>query len=220
MADEFLRKDWDLDLRAELYKEEFYTTEAWANTRDRLVGPWESSTTSELRQLRERKEERSAHLGEIVSEQSGFVMIGRWYDRLEISPTSHPLTTELLHATIYLAGSVAGYFKDRFNRVRPWVLATDLFPPIPSPGLPAYPGGHAAQMYLMACTLRYLAPHKGDTIMTIASEVAVNRERAGLNYPSDTQAGSQLAEHVFEILTSECAKFTSMLDTAKSVEWS
>ena len=218
--DEFRRADWDLDLRAELYKEEFYTTKAWANTRDRLVGPWESSTTSELRQLRERKEQRLAHLGEIVSEQSGFVMIGRWYDWLEISPTSHPLTTELLHATIYLAGSVAGYFKDRFNRVRPWVLDPDLFPPIPSPGLPAYPGGHAAQMYLMACTLCHLAPHKTDAIMMIATKVAVNRERAGLNYPSDTEAGLELAKHIFKILTSECAEFTSMLDTAQSVEWS
>jgi hypothetical protein len=217
---EFLRKDWNLDLRAELYKEEFYTTEAWANRRDRLVGPWESSTTTELAQLRELKEQRPAHLGDIVSEQDGSVVIGRWYDQLGIGPTSHPLTTELLHATIYLAGSVAGVFKDRFDRVRPWVLAPNLFPPIPSPGLPAYPSGHATQMYLMARLLQYLAPHRTADIMETAERVAVNRERAGLNYPSDTQAGRELADHVFGILRSECAEFISMLETAKSVEWS
>lgn len=217
---EFLRKDWDLDLRAELYKEEFYATEAWASARDAMVDPWDSSTTEELTHLRTLKEqERLAHIGEIAREQQGSVMIGLWYDLLAIGPASHPLTTELLHATIYLAGSVAGCFKDRFNRVRPWVLAPDLFPPIPSPGLPAYPGGHSTQMYLMARTLRYLVPDKTTEIMAIAENVAANRERAGLNYPSDTGAGKKLADRVFAILTSECADFRSMLEKAKNTEW-
>jgi hypothetical protein len=217
---QFLRKDWDLDLRAELYKEEFYATEAWAKARDAMVGPWDSSTTEELKHLHELKEkERPAHIGEIVSEQSGPVMIGLWYDLLKIGPTSHPLTTELLHATIYLAGSVAAYFKDRFNRVRPWVVAPDLFPPIPSPGLPAYPGGHATQMHLMARTLGYLAADKTTEIIEIAENVAANRERAGLNYPSDTEAGQKLADRVFEILMSQCAEFMWMLEKAKHTEW-
>jgi hypothetical protein len=217
---EFLRKDWDLDLRAELYKEEFYATQAWASARDAMVGPWDSSTAEELKHLHGLKEqERPAHVGEIVREQYGPVMIGLWYDLLGIGPTSHPLTAELLHASIYLAGAVAGYFKDRFNRVRPWVLAPDLFPPIPSPGLPAYPGGHSTQMHLMARTLRYLVPGKTTEIMAIAENVAANRERAGLNYPSDTEAGKKLADRVFAILTSQCADFTSLLEKAKHTEW-
>src|SRR5688572_28799970 len=216
---EFLRKDWDLDLRAELYKEELYATEAWATARDAMVRPWDSSTMQELKHLHKLKEEeRPAHIGEIVREQSGPVMIGLWYGPLKIGPSSHPLTTELLHATIYLAGSVAGYFKNRFNRVRPWVVAPDLFPPIPSPGLPAYPGGHATQMYLMARTLRYLAADKTTDIMKIAENVAANRERAGLNYPSDTEAGKKLADGVFEILMSQCAEFMWMLEKAKHTE--
>src|SRR4029450_381120 len=107
---EFPRKDWDLDFRAELYKEEFYTTKAWASAsrRDTLVSLWNSSTTEELRQLhKDRKPERLEHLGEIVTEQQSLVMVGRWYDLLGIGPTSHPLTSELLHATVHLGGSVA-----------------------------------------------------------------------------------------------------------------
>jgi hypothetical protein len=217
---EFLRQDWNLDFRAELYKQEFYASDAWASARGAMVGPWETSTTQELKYLRELKEQqRPGHLGEIITEQEGSRIIGLWFDLLKIGPTSHPLTTELMHATIYLGGSVAGCFKDRFNRVRPWVLAPDLFPPIPSPGLPAYPGGHSTQMYLMARTLRYLVPDKTTEIMAIAENVATNRERAGLNYPSDTEAGKNLAERVFEILTSRCADFTSMLAEAKNTEW-
>ena len=219
---EFLRKDWDLDLRAELYKEEFYTTKAWASAsrRDALVSPWNRGTTEELRHLREdRKPERLEHIGEIVTEQQSLVMVGLWYDLLGIGPQSRPLSSELLHATIHLGGSVAGYFKDRFNRVRPWVLAPELFPPIPSPGLPAYPGGHSTQVYLMARTLQYLMPDKTTEITSIADRVAANRERAGLNYRSDTEAGKELADRVFEILTSECEQFMSLLEEAKQKEW-
>lgn len=219
---EFLRENWDLDLRAELYKQEFFTTKAWASakTRDALVGRWNSSTTEELRTLRlVREPERLEHIGEIVREQQSLVMVGLWYDLLGIGPKSHPRSSEVLHATIHLAGSVAGYFKDRFNRVRPWVLAPDLFPPIPSPGLPAYPGGHSTQIYLMARALQYLVPDKTKEITFIAEKVAANRERAGLNYPSDTEAGKELAESVFKILTSECETFLSLLEEAKRKEW-
>ena len=215
---EFHRNNWDLDFRAELYKQEFYATDAWAaSMRNPLVGPWDTSTTAELKYLRELKEqERSAHIGEIVREQQGPVMIGLWYDLLEIGPTSHPLTAELVHATIYLGGSVATCLKDSFNRVRPSVVAPDLSPPIPLPGLPAYPGGHATQMYLMAETLAHLFRDREADIMAIAKNVAVNRERAGLNYPSDTKAGQRLAERVFGILRSECAMFEAVLTKAKT----
>jgi acid phosphatase (class A) len=215
-----LEKNWDLDFRAELYKQELYATDAWASARHGLVDHWDASTTRELEVLRgRRREERTAHIGEIIREQQGPVLIGLWFDLLAIGPTSHPLTTELLHATIYLAGSVATCVKDRFNRVRPSVLAPDLSPPIPVPGLPAYPGGHSTQMHLMARTLRYLVPGRADEITRTADTVAVNRERAGLNYPSDTAAGEQLADHLFEILTRECALFTSTLGGAKNLEW-
>jgi hypothetical protein len=216
---EFLRKDWDLDFRAELYKEEFFASDAWARTRDNMVAPWDGSIVEELKALRELKKDRAGHLGEIVREQQGLVLIGTWYDELKIGPLSHPRTAELLHATIYLAGSVASCFKARFNRVRPWTLAPDLSPPVPFPGLPAYPGGHATQAYLMAHTLRYLVPGETDRIMRIADNVAANRERGGLNYPSDTAAGKELAARIFDILTSECARFKLELETAKTEEW-
>jgi len=48
----FERKDWNLDFRSELYKHEFYATDAWAKRRDGLVSPWDDSTRDELRRLR------------------------------------------------------------------------------------------------------------------------------------------------------------------------
>jgi prolyl oligopeptidase len=129
------------------------------------------------------------------------------------------VTTELVVACFHLAGSVAMFFKHRFNRVRPWVLAPELTPPIPLPGHPAYPSGHSTQMYLMARVLAHLVPRSGARLETVADNVAVNRERAGLHYASDTEAGKFLAERIFEILTHDCDRFTSALATAQRDEW-
>ena len=160
--------------------------------------------------------ERSARLGGIIREHQSAVLIGYWYELLPFGPATHPLTTELVHATLHLAGSVAMYFKDHFNRVRPWVLEPRLSPPIfPLPGHPAYPGGLSTQMHLMALTLGCLVPSAAARLMEFAWDVAVNRERAGLNYPSDTEAGSVLAERVFRVLTTECDRFRENLEVAK-----
>jgi hypothetical protein len=217
---EFLLKDWNLDLRAELYKREFYMTRTWMYERDRMVHPWADRITDELAALRHLKEvERQDHLGHIVREQYLDVLVGYWFDLLEIGPRSHFRTTELLRATISLAGSVSTYFKARFNRVRPAAIGPDLAPPIPSPRLPAYPSGHATQAHLMARTLAHLAPAKSKPIMDLAADIARNRERAGLNYPSDTVAGEDLARQVFDVLTDECVLFRSTLQHTSDTEW-
>ena len=217
----FLRKNWDPNFRAELYQAEFYATDAWTAERDELVPIWDSSTVNELKYLRRLKQEqRPAHAGEIVRELQIPVIVGYWYELLKIGPQSHPLTTELLHASIYLAGSVATYSKKRFNRARPWVLAPDLLPPTQLlPGLPAYPSGHSAQAHLIALVLTRLVPVKAQQIEEVASNVAVNRERGGFNYPSDTVGGKQLAGRIFGILTQHCALFQATLKKAAEKEW-
>jgi hypothetical protein len=223
----FDRKLWDLNFRAELYQAEFFATDGWAAGRDHLVPAWDSgardtSITTELAHLRSlKKDERSAHAGEIIRELQVPVIIGYWYELLKIGPKSHPLTDELLHASIYLAGAVATYAKRRFNRARPWALAPDLLPPSQLlPGLPAYPGGHAAQVHLMALVLTSLVPDKArqGKIEKVADNVALNRERGGFNYPSDTVAGKLLASRIFGILTKECPLFQATLNDAAK-EW-
>jgi hypothetical protein len=115
-----------------------------------------------------------------------------------------------------LAGSAVMYFKNKFKRVRPWVLA-NLSPPIPLPGHPAYPSGHSTQMHLMAYLLAELVPDPAG-LDDIALDVAVNRERAGLHYPSDTAAGKKLAGKLFKILKHECPTFERTLEAARA-EW-
>jgi hypothetical protein len=215
----FVEKDWDLDFKAELYKQEFYATGACAggSKKTLVVPPWDGSITAELRELRRLKEkERPDYIGDIIREQDSAALIKLWYDLLGIGRVSHPWTSELLHATMYLAGSVATFFKAQFDRVRPASLMPDLAPPIPTPRLPAYPGGHATQIHLMALTLMDVMPDRASEINERANRVALNRERAGVNYPSDTVAGRELAEQMFRILRDECQRFRTTFAQAKN----
>jgi hypothetical protein len=218
---EFLRKNWNLDYRAELYKAEFFATPTWRDPtrRDGMVNAWNGSTRGEVGDLLSLRKVRDEHVGAISQEQYAATMIGYWYELLKFTPSERPRTNELLHACVYLAGSVATFFKARFNRARPSILAPDLSPPIPVPGLPSYPGGHSTQMHLMALVLTELAPRDAEQkIRAKAQEVALNRERAGLNYSSDTTAGCGLAVRIFEILKRECPKFMTALQEARA-EW-
>src|SRR5215471_17527004 len=128
---EFLRKNWDLDFRAELYEAEFFASPTWRDTNRRagLVDGWTSSTREEVRDLLASRNARLGHVGEISQEQYAATLIGYWYELLGFAPGERPRTDELMHACIFVAGAVATYFKARFNRVRPSILAPELSPP-------------------------------------------------------------------------------------------
>lgn len=211
----FERNDWNPDFRAELYKQELYGTALWGTRSSGLVPPWNDRTTAELIRLTELRAERAEHIGEIVREQDSAALVGAWFKLLGINSVTYPRTTELLHATMYLAGSVASRYKAHFNRIRPATLAPDLMPPILTPRLPSYPGGHATQIHLMALTLAHLHPSRKAEILAHAESVARNRERAGVNFPSDTDAGRKLAMNLFEILLKEGTLFKATLADSK-----
>jgi hypothetical protein len=85
-------------------------------------------------------------------------------------------------------------------------------PPVTVPGHSSFPSGHATQAYLMAKCMQLVfsispnvpATHLttlNDTLSALAQRVARNREIAGLHYPSDSQAGSALADAVYNKLS-------------------
>ena len=83
--------------------------------------------------------------------------------------------------------------KIKYDRVRPSFLNEDIEPVIDVPNHPAYPSGHATQMYFIA---NYLILKYNIDIFHIASRIAKNREIAGLHYPSDTKYGKQLGHSI------------------------
>ncbi len=121
-------------------------------------------------------------------------------------------------------------FKKHFARPRPSQLAElvtgealDL--DIRNPAHAAYPSGHSGQTYIVALVLAELDPENADLYKQFSIDVAHRREIAGVHYPSDSEAGRQLARDVFAVFKQlpifnaklEAAKQTYIKPTAETV---
>lgn len=88
--------------------------------------------------------------------------------------------------------------KEKYNRVRPYRLDTTIKPTIEPPGHPAYPSGHATQVYFISKLLSKKYPNKTEEYDEIAYKIAKNREYAGVHYESDTEYGKEIATILVE----------------------
>ena len=86
--------------------------------------------------------------------------------------------------------------KKYFDRVRPEFLIDNFKPLIETPTHPAYPSGHATQTMYVALLLGYFDSKNLKIYIDASKEISVNREKAGLHYPSDTFAGYKLAVYL------------------------
>jgi len=201
----FLPKDW---------KTSFQLAEPPRNTSIR--------TKAELEYLRgvvnERAKAQSAIESEILI--TNFRFGKHRYEELITLPKFKE-TGKLLKAA-YLDIAVAIFvFKERFDRIRPSVLATKLDlaldPTIEIPPHPAYPSGHATGAYGLAYLLQEVDPANADGYLKDAGRIGRNREVAGVHYPSDTEAGRLLARQIVDALLSNPA-FVRQLEAARA-EW-
>jgi hypothetical protein len=189
------------------------------------------------------EDERPDALGEILAQNSSYQdFMAYFVALLKVSPRSHPYTFQLLHAAGLVGILVAIYFKQwpgknhpqgseeasRPARARASQICPALMPPVPVPGHPSFPSGHATQSMLMALCAGEATQnqHVSDTdttpvwrssLQALSRRIGHNREIAGLHFPSDTRAGFQLARQTFDILD-EGPLFASLLDAATK-EW-
>ena len=89
--------------------------------------------------------------------------------------------------------------KAHFNRARPWHCDPELRRLFPKghpahPGHPSYPSGHSTQAHTVAFLFARRAPQLKDVLLMAAARIALNREIAGLHFPSDSAAGRMLGE--------------------------
>jgi hypothetical protein len=104
-----------------------------------------------------------------------------------------PALWGLLELTLEEATYFALREKRRFSRLRPSMIAPELGTTLPNPPHPAYPSGHATQMYALAGALSRVRPSCAEAYRLFAAGVALRREIAGVHFPSDTRAGERLA---------------------------
>jgi hypothetical protein len=107
---------------------------------------------------------------------------------LACSREFRPVTHLFVILGIQLGGMVSAQFKIQYKRPRPGEALPNLRPLLPTPRHPAYPSGHAMQSYLIAAMIGGAVPKLVPGLNRLAHRMAINRERAGVHYPSDTVA--------------------------------
>lgn len=156
------------------------------------------------RLIKDAEAERADALGEIIAQHEGF--IDYFHALMCVTPQSHPLTCRLLHVGSLIGAYVSMHFKMVHKLRRPAHRAPALMPPVPMPGHPSYPSGHATQAYLMAGCVEEALDKANvpnglkQSLQHLAKRIARNREIAGLHYTNDTDAGQTLAGHTLSAL--------------------
>lgn len=199
LATEFPPSRWGSDYQAMLALIEFMAT-GWQEKIiiDPPPFPGSDAMMKELEYLVDRQiDRRQSAMQEILAQNHDFqsYMVAQ----LSVSPRTHPKTYLMLKMAARIGEVVMVYLKSQHNAVRPSQVYPRLFPPVPVAPHATYPSGHSLVAYMMAFTAVAIVPAMGDAPRALASRIAINREIAGLHFPSDTVAGADAAAQAFNL---------------------
>ena len=108
-----------------------------------------------------------------------------------------PAVTEMLDCALDIVSLVVMRAKIALGCPRPSQFSDRIQPMIPEPPHPAYPSGHATQVFTLATMLTLLdrpdaTVAGGSQLYRLACRIAINRTVAGMHYPADSAAGAIL----------------------------
>ncbi len=106
----------------------------------------------------------------------------------------------LLHAAIYDATVATWDSKYAYNRLRPSEVEPGLETAIENPASPSYPSDYAATAGAAAAVLSWLFPDEAAAFEEQAQQAVQSRLLAGVEYPSDVEAGLALGRQVAELV--------------------
>ncbi len=106
----------------------------------------------------------------------------------------------LLHVAIYDATAAAWDTKYAYHRARPSEVDPSLDTAIPNPVSPSYPCEVAVTAGAASAVLSWLFPEDAAHFEELAQAAAHSRLVAGVEYPSDVEAGLRLGRQVAELV--------------------
>jgi membrane-associated phospholipid phosphatase len=166
--------------------------------------PDEAATQAELVQLRDLASKRDTTAEAQIIHWDAGAPAYRWVDLLnmrvlfgDVPPNSQRLYA---YMTVAIADAMIAAWESKYfyNRPRPSVLDPTLSTALPTPNSPSYPSEHAAAAGAAATILAYFLPKEAESFGAMANEAAISRVAAGVQFPSDAEAGLALGRRVAE----------------------
>jgi membrane-associated phospholipid phosphatase len=165
--------------------------------------PGPAETRHELKDLAE----LISHNDAAIQQQIAFWDAGapsyRWMDLInQRAVAGRPLTPFAHRVYTYVAlamndATIATWeSKYYYNRDRPSDMDHNLPTGAAVPNSPSYPSEHAATAWAAATVLAHLIPAEADAFLAMAEEAGNSRVFAGLQFPSDIEAGAELGRRI------------------------
>ena len=101
-----------------------------------------------------------------------------------------------MNIAIYDATILAWKEKMKYKRDRPAVVDHSLKPAVSTPATYSYPCEHSVTAAAAATMIAYFFPEKADSVLQMARAASQSRIDAGVQFPSDVEAGWKLGEAV------------------------
>ncbi len=216
---------------ATIYPDHWWDAEFWAEVshagpyRDKIAAiklpkvPDAAATKAELKLLMDYQAspEHEVRRREIIEEADA---PPAFYRRsLFLETGRRPLSRAFLGAVVHWSLPFIMALKHQYKRPRPTQLEPRLKPMVDCPLHPAYPSGHSTQSHLIALVFGEVSGRADvkQALLDAAKRIAENREYAGLHYPSDSEAGKQLATQLLPLFVAE---FGNEIVRARQNEWS
>lgn len=216
--------DWGEEFRAHLEAPIRYLPADWAHRVALEPPPSPPEQAKECEALLALKDRRNEHRAAIEREaQTRRDAIDGVLGQVNLFLPPRVHTLNLVFAVLdeILAPTFAT--KLAFKRGRPGACCGQAVEPmfqgtVLDPHHPAYPSGHSTQSHAVAMVLAELVPGAANSLMAAAGQTALNREIAGLHYPSDSAAGARLARRLLDLLLANDAFVSEWMAPARK-EW-
>ncbi len=165
--------------------------------------PGAAETRHELKALAELVSHNDAATAQQIAFWDAGAPAYRWIDLINQRATAGQSLTPFAHRVYaYVAmamndATIAAWESKYFyNRPRPSELDHKLPTAAAVPNSPSYPSEHAATAWAAAMVLSYLLPADAASFQAMAEQAGKSRVFAGLQYPSDYDAGAELGRRI------------------------
>lgn len=184
---------WNPDYKDYLKQNPIWARDDWKQSIIIPKPPNLDETAKEIEAIIKLRPLREKHQVDIDREIELQGIYEKFYAVFNAKPLTHPTMAAFMANVFDDSTLVVFYFKNHFNRARPYHYYPAINATIDPPEHPSYPSGHAAQSYSIALALAEAFPNRRADLITVADKITTNREIGGVHFKSDSEAGKTVA---------------------------